>query len=176
MRYLILMDELRQNVPWIAVVVLALISALMIWSPRMSRGWTRRIIRALGGVVLGVAIMAAVLFGFFASLDPPREHFVAVSPDGSRFALLSHSELRDGAATEVTVAPRGCCTRFIAYRYFGNGSDYAGQSSIKWIDNHRLRVEYVRDTSGTQDCASEVGGIVITCVPLPEPVFAKPNR
>jgi hypothetical protein len=132
-------------------------------------------VRALGGTVLGATTVAAVVFGFFSTLDPPREHFVAVSPDGSRFALLSHRELRDGAATEVTVAPHGCCSRFIAYRYFGDGSDYAGQSSIKWIDNHHLKVEYVRDASGTQYCAASVGDIVITCVSRPEPVFPQPN-
>jgi len=176
MRYLLLMDELRQNAPWIAVVVLALISALMIWSPTLSMGWTRRMVRVLGGVVLGITTMAAVLLGFFASLDPPRVHFVAVSPDGLRFALLSHSELHDGAATEIAVAPRGFCTRFIAYRYFGDGSDYVGQRSIKWIDDHHLKVEYVRDATGTQYCAAEVGDVVITCVSRPEPVFAQPNR
>lgn len=177
MRYLILMDELRQNAPWIAVAALVLISALMIWSPRMSKGWARGIIRILGGLVLGIAGMASVLMGVLASFDhPPRERFSAISPDGSRVALLSHSELRDGAATEITVAPRGCCTRFIAYRYFGDGSDYAGQNSIKWIDDRHLRVEYVRDTSGTQDCASVVGDVVITCVARPEPVLEQPNR
>ena len=35
--------------------------------------------------------------------DPPRQRFVFIAADGSRVALLSHSELRDEAATEVTI-------------------------------------------------------------------------
>jgi len=168
MHYLILMDELRQQAHWIVVIALGLVSAVMIWSPRMSKGWTRRITRFAGTVVLSVAASAAVLFGVLAGADSPRQHFVATSADGTRVALLSHSELRDGAATAVTVAPHGCCTRFIAYRYFGDGDDYTGPTSLKWVNDDHLRVEYVRDTSGTQECASTIGDIVVTCVARPE--------
>lgn len=124
--------------------------------------------RVAGIVCLCVASFAGAVFGFFASLDPPREHFLAVSPNGSRVALLSHSELRDGAATEVTVAPYGCCTRLLAYRYFGDGSDYAGPKSLQWIDDHHLKVEYVRDPSGTQVCESQIGDIAVICIPRGE--------
>ena len=164
MHCLILMDDLRQLAPWIAVVALAFVSGMMIWSPVLSKGWTRRITRVVGGLVLGFAILTAILFGFFAVSDSPRQHFVAISPDGPRAALLSHSELRDGAATVVTVAPHGCCTRFVAYHYFGDGDDYTGRDSIEWIDDHHLRVEYVRDASGTQNCASLIGDVVVTCI------------
>lgn len=167
MRYLMLMDELRQQTPWIVVVALGLVSAMMIWSPRSSKGWTRRITRFTGVIVLGIAALVAVLFGVFAGVDPPRQHFVAMSPDGTRAALLSHSELRDGAATEVTVAPHGCCTRFIAYRYYGDGDDYTGPTSLNWVDDKHLRLEYVRDPSGIQECASKFGDIVVTCIVSP---------
>jgi len=169
MRYLILMDELRQSRPWIGVVVLALLSAIMIWSPRISRGWRRVVMRIAGFAFLGIATLAGAMFGLFAGFDQPRQHFVAISPDDSSVALLSHSEFRHGAATEVTVAPHGCCTRFIAYRYVGDGDDGTGPKSMQWLDDKHLKIEYVRDTSSTiQDCVSKIADIVVICAPRSE--------
>jgi hypothetical protein len=164
MRYLILMDDLRQDALWIGIIVLVFVSLMMIWSPRISGGWRRRTTRFVGVALFCMAAATGALAALFATLDPPRQHFSAASPDGSRFALLSHSELRDGASTEVTVAPHGCCSRFLVYRYFGDGDDYVGPTSVRWVDDHHLTVEYVQDGTGTQRCESSVADIVVTCI------------
>jgi hypothetical protein len=169
MLYLIFMNGLRENAPWIVLVFLVCIAGLLIWAPKMSNNWKRRASRIIGSVLLGLLAVFSVPLVFFTSIDPPRQHFRFKSSDGSRVALLSHSETRDSSATEITVNADGCCSRYIAYQYYGDGEDYMGGTSVQWIDNHHLVIRYARDPSGIQECHSKVGDIVILCDPRPEP-------
>lgn len=169
------MDGLRENAPWIVLAFLGCLAGFLIWAPRMPNNWKRMAARALGVVlVLGLALfsLAVVLIGG----GPPRQHFIFTSADRTKVALLSHSELRDSAATEVTVKGAGCCTRYVAYRYFGDGDDYVGANSLEWVDDHHLAIRYVRDPSGMQDCHSHVGDVEVLCEPQPDPFGnAKPD-
>jgi hypothetical protein len=169
MRYLLFMDGLRQNAIWVLLAILLCLATLLIWSPGVSNGWKRRTSRAIGSVLLVMLAIFSIPVIFFSVHAEPREHFGFTTANGSRVALLSHSELRDGAATEVTVKAGGCCSRFIAYRYFGDGDDYMGAKSIEWVDEHHLAIRFVRDPSGTQQCFPKVGDIAILCEPQPDP-------
>jgi hypothetical protein len=169
MRYLLFMDGLRANA-WLIVLAFLLCSAaLLIWAPRMSKNWRRTAVRTLGSVLLGLLLAIVFFIGVAISGDPPRQHVGFTSVTGSRVALLSHSSLRDGAATQVTVKGDSCCRRYIAYDYYGDGDDYMGATSVKWLDDHHLAIQYVRDPSGVQQCHSQVGDVLILCEPQPNP-------
>lgn len=177
MRFLLLMDNLRQNASWAALAFLFCIAVILTWAPRMSNNWKRRAVRALGVILICACLAFFSLDRIFVGADPPREHFIFTSADRTKVALLSHSELRDGAATEVTVKGDGCCTRYVAYRYFGDGDDYAGAKSLEWADDHHLTIRYVRDPSGVQDCRSHIGDVEVLCQLQPEPFGnAKPQE
>ncbi len=170
MRYLIFMDDLRRNAVWIALVLVAILAGLLIRAPWMVRGWKRTAVRTVGALFLSFAVIVAIPAAFFARKDPPAQHFVFRSADGSRVALLSRSETRDSAAAEVTVKGNRCCSRYVAYRYFGDGDDYTGPDSLQWVDDHHLIIRFARDeTSTTQDCRSQIGDITVVCVSRPDP-------
>jgi len=119
MRFLLFMDELRQCAVWAALAFLLCIAVILIWAPRMASGWKRKTVRALGVMLICCGLLFISLVGLFLGGSPPREHLIFLSADRTKVALLSYSELRDSAATEVTVKGNGCCTRYVAYRYFG---------------------------------------------------------
>lgn len=169
MRFLLFMDDLRQNAIWAALAFLLCIAVILTCAPRMSNNWKRKAVRALGVVLICACLAILSLFGIFVGAGPPRQHFIFTSEDKTRVALLSHSELRDGAATEVTVKGDGCCIRYVAYRYSGDGDDYVGSKSLEWIDDHHLTIRYVRDLSGVQDCRSHVSDVEVLCHLQPEP-------
>ena len=62
---------------------------------------------------------------------------------------------------------KGCCSRYIVYRYYGDDDDYMGAKSVEWLDNHHLVIHYARDTSGVQNCESQMADIQIVCDPRP---------
>ena len=140
MRFLLFMDDLRQNAIWAALAFLLCIAVILIWAPRMSNNWKRKAVRVLGVVLICGGLALFGLVGIFVGADSPRQHFIFTSADRTRVALLSHSELRGSAATEVTVKGDGCCTRYVAYRYFGDGEDYVGAKSLEWVDDHHLTI------------------------------------
>jgi hypothetical protein len=171
MRYLLFMDELRENAVWIVLAALLCISVILIRAPRLSRTWKRTVVRTLGSLLLGLVTFISLLFLFFVSHDPPTQRIGFTSKSGARVALLSHSEMRDSSATRVTVKGSGCCSRYIAYKYFGDGEDYVGAQSLKWLDDQHLLIRYARDDSGTQRCSSQAGDVQIVCEQQPAPSF-----
>ena len=170
MRYLLLMDGLRANVAWIVLAFLSCAAALMLWAPQMRKRWTRVAVRALG-VMLLVPIFVFSFLGAFVWHDPPRQRIGFTSRTGARVALLSHSETRDSSATRVTIQGDGCCSQYIAYEYYGDGEDYIGAKSIRWIDDHHLTIEYSLDPTGVQKCYSQAGDVQILCEPQSAPSF-----
>gem|GEM_PF-4593636 len=102
------------------------------------------------------------------------KHTVFASATGARVALLSHSSLRDSAATQVSVK-QGCCRRFIAYEYFGDGDDYMDGRSVTWIDDHHLVIRFAVDPTGQQKCHPYAGDVIVSCEPYPDPTV-QPNR
>jgi hypothetical protein len=164
------MDELRTNAAFIALAVLLCFAGFMIRAPKMSAGWKRKTIRALGSVLFGslLIVSALLVLGFIIFRDPPRQHIQFPSTTGARAALLSHSETRDGAASLVTVKENSCCRRYVAYEYYGDGDDSMDETSIKWIDDHHLVIRYGLDPTGKQDCHSQIGDVQVLCEPQNE--------
>ena len=173
MRYLIIMDELRGVLVWIIPGVLLCLSIYLILSPRVSRGWKRTTLRASGSVLLGVTILAfgVLLLGSLMGASPPREHIVFRSSTGAKVALLSHSSLRDSSDTQVSFKGAGCCSRYIAYEYQGDGDDYMGANSVNWIDDHHLAIRYTLDPFGRQTCRKQLADVDVLCQPQPTPTF-----
>jgi len=175
MRFLLFMDWLREDALWVVLALLFCVAVILIWAPRTPKNWQRWSARALG-VVLFCGVTLVSLTYVVIWKDSPREHFLLRSADGTKIALLSHSEFRDGAATEISVKDGGCCTLHTAYRYFGDGDDYVGAKSLVWVDDHHLAIRYVRDPSGVQDCRSHAGDVTILCEPQRDPFGgAKPS-
>ena len=170
--YLLFMDELRANLLWVVLAFLSCSAGLMIWAPRMQKGWRRVVVRTIGSVLLGLIVLVSPLYAFFASVDPPREHTWFKSKTGTRIALLSHSEFRDASATQVTVKGDSYWQRYVAYDYFGDGDDYIGPTSVKWLDDHHLAITYALDPSGVQQCHSQAGDVQVICDPQPAPSFS----
>ncbi|HVC48513.1 MAG TPA: hypothetical protein VND90_14835 [Terracidiphilus sp.] len=103
MRFLLFMDWLRENAPWIVIAAAALASLTLMRSPKITNRWMVKVARLIGVGLICLTTLAAALLavGDLIFSDPPSQHFEAVSPDGSKFALLSHSELRDSAVHVV---------------------------------------------------------------------------
>ena len=164
------MDGLRAGVVWIVWTVILGLALYLIWAPKLVRGWRKSAMRVAGTLLAIVFVCASLVLGagFLMVADPPREHTGVVSAIGGRVALLSHSSLRDGAATKVSVK-QGCCRRFIAYEYFGDGDDYMDGRSVQWIDDHHLAIRFAVDPTGQQTCRPKVGDVNVSCQPQPDP-------
>lgn len=173
MHFLIFMDYLREILVWIIPGFVLCLSVYLILFPRVSRGWKRTTLRISGSALLVVTILAlGVLFlGSLMGADPPREHLGFTSITGEKVALLSHSSLRDSSNTKVTFKDKGCCSRYIAYEYQGDGDDYMGADSVKWIDDHHLVIRYALDPAGRQSCKTQLADVQILCQPQPTPTF-----
>src|ERR1700722_8981403 len=135
MQFLIFMDSLRAGVVWIIWAAILGLAFYLIWAPKIMRGWRKTAMRVVGALLAIVFVCVSLVLGIgtLMGADPPREHTGFTSPTGERVALLSHSSLRDGATTQLSVK-QGCCRRFIAYDYFGDGDDYMDGRSVQWID------------------------------------------
>jgi hypothetical protein len=173
MYYLLFMDELRRVIVSITPVLLLCLSAYLIWSPRASTGWKKTVLRTSGSLLLvATALICVVLsFGALMGADAATEHFVSRSATGAKVALLSHTSLRDSSATRVAFIGKGCCRRYIAYDYQGDGDDYTGAGSVSWIDDRHLIIRYAVDPSGFQTCRTQLADVQILCEPQPTPVF-----
>jgi hypothetical protein len=170
MHFLIFMDGLRTDVVWITWAVLLGLALYLIRAPKMVRSWQKNAMRGVGMLFLVVFVCVSLVLGVGVVLgaDPPREHIGFISASGARVALLSHSSLRDGAATQVSVK-EGCCRRLIAYEYFGDGDDYMDGGSVQWVDDHHLAIRYAVDPSGQQTCRPRIGDVMVSCEPHPDP-------
>ena len=128
--------------------------------------------RVAGAFLAFVFLCASLVLGVgvLAGADPPREHTAFLSVTGQRVALLSHSSLRDSAATQVSVKV-GCCRKFIAYEYFGDGDDYMDTTSVRWTDDHHLAIRFAVDPTGQQTCRPKVRDVIVSCEPHPDPTL-----
>ena len=164
------MDDLRAAVVWMVWAAILALALYLIWAPKILRGWRRNAMRVAGTLlaVVFVCISLVLGVGVLMGADPPREHTGVISATGARVALLSHSSLRDSAATQVSVK-QGCCRRFIAYEYFGDGDDYMNGRSVWWTDDHHLAIRFAVDPTGQQTCRPRVGDVTVLCQPQPDP-------
>ena len=170
MHFLIFMDGLRGDVLWIIWATMLGLPVYLIWAPKIARGWRKNVMRVAGTLLAVVfGCLSLVLgVGILMGADPPREHQGFISATGVRVALLSHSSFRDAAASQVSLK-QGCCRRFIAYEYFGDGDDYMDGRSVQWIDDHHLAIRFAVDPTGQQTCHPKVGDVTVSCEPRPDP-------
>jgi hypothetical protein len=176
MRYLVLMDVVSQNWRevglWLGLALLAWLAIYLIRSPRMAKSLTKTAVRTVGVllvVVVGLSscgLMLGTMLG-----NAPRERTAFTSSSGNRVALVSHSSYRDFTTTQVAVKGVGCCSRYIAYDYEGDGDDYMQGKPLTWIDDHKLVIRYSTDATGTQVCHAQVDDIKIICEERPAPSF-----
>lgn len=176
MDYLLLSDYLSQNWRtggiWTGLALLGCLAIYFIRSRRMPKGWKKTALRTTGVVLIVVVGLSSCAFSLVIGVgSTPREHTVFPSGTGDRIALLSHSSYRDFSKTQVAVSTGGCCRRYIAYDYQGDGDDYTGADSVTWIDDHRLVIRYAEDVSGTQVCHAQIGDVSVICEARPAPTF-----
>jgi hypothetical protein len=176
MRYLIFMDVVSQNWRevgfWLGLAVLASIAIYLVRSPHMANSFKKTTARTLGALlVVGVGLSSCALMLGTMLGHAPRERTAFASGSGEQVALVSHSSYRDFTTTQVAIKPSGCCTRYIAYDYAGDGDDYMQANAVTWIDEHKIVIRFSTDTSGTQLCRPQVGDIQVICEARPAPVF-----
>jgi hypothetical protein len=181
MDYLLLADYLSQNWRadgiWAGLALLAYVAIYFIRSPRMAKGWKKVALRTTGVLLIVVVGLSSCVFSLGILMgNAPREHVEFTSRTGNQVALLSHSSYRDFTTTQVSVKAPGCCGRYIAYDYQGDGDDYVGATSIEWIDDHSLVIRYSLDPSGVQVCHTQVGDVTVVCKSHPVPVFDNKGR
>lgn len=181
MDYLLFTDYVSENWRadsiWVSLILLACLAGYCIASRRIPKGRKGIALRTSGVLLL---IFVGLFFFVFLLVtlmgNATREHVEFTSKTGQKVALLSHSSYRDFATTQVSVKGPGCCSRYIAYNYEGDGDDYMGEKSVNWIDDHILVIRYSLDPSGVQVCRTQVGDITVICESHPTPVFDKSGR
>jgi hypothetical protein len=58
----------------------------------------------------------------------------------------------------------GCCRQFAVYQY--DGPSDLQDTTIVWLDDTHLRIEYRADVDHYQHCTSQVADVTIICAPL----------
>ena len=172
MLFLQITNSLDSSHPFIAILFTFLIGFAMIWAPSLAKSHLRTAVRVTGGLLCLPMILLAFLAVIFNRNDPTLRTFYK-SSDGSRVAYLYHTELRDSAATRVSVRV-GCCTRVLVYEYFGSGSDYVDSPNsrpVEWLDASHIVVRYAVDNSVSQVCHPQAGDVQVICEPHNSPVF-----
>jgi hypothetical protein len=177
MRYLVFMDFVNQNWRvvglWLGLAMLAWLAIYLIRSPHMQQSIRRTAVRTAGALLIFVVGLSSCTLTFGTMMgNAPRERTAFKSDGSDRVALVSHSSYRDFTTTQVAVALSGCCSRYIAYDYEGDGDDWVEAGAISWINDHKLIIRYAIDTSGRQVCRSQVGDIQVVCEARPAPVFS----
>jgi len=181
MDYLLFTDYISQNWLadgiWVGLILLACLGCYCIVSRRIPKGWKGIALRTSGVLLLLlVGLFSCVFLLVTLMAYAPREHVQFTSKTGQNVALLSHSNYRDAATTQVSVKAPGCCSRYIAYDYQGDGDDYMGATSVDWIDDNTLVIRYSLDPSSHQVCHTQAGDITVICKSDPAPIFDKNGR
>lgn len=146
---------------WPAPVVAVIV--LLIWAPGVRWRWLRIVLRVVGGTA---ALCMLVIVGLGMALDsgnPKAQTHTVTSPNGSHDATLTFEAGflgRDFSRVEIT--KRGCCQHFTAYEYAGP-SDSQG-TTVAWVDDAHLQIEYRADPNRYQHCESHVADVSIICV------------
>ncbi len=139
--------------------------ALSLWAPGLKWRWLRIAFRVAGGVAL-LYVLAIVAIGMLLSSgDPKPQYRTIISPNGMYQATLTYQAGflgRDNSRVELTKTGR--CRHFAVYDYEGPSS-LAG-TTMRWLDNSHLEVEYRADPNRYQECASKASGVRIVCVPM----------
>jgi hypothetical protein len=151
---------------WLAepAVVLVII-AMLLWAPGIRQRWLQIALRVVGwaAALIVVAIMGLAVLLF--SGDPKPQYRTLNSPNGlHQVTLMYQPGFLGRDFTSVDLTSKGCCEHFTAYEYEGP-SDMNG-TTILWLDNSHLQIEYYTDHERYQHCEAKVADVTITCTPL----------
>jgi hypothetical protein len=143
-------------------VVVAVI-ALLIWAPIIKWRWVRIVFRVLGGTA-ALYVLVIVGIGMALNTGSHPQYRTVTSPNGLHQATLMYQGGflgRDISIVEIT--RKGCCRHLTAYEYEGP-ADLQG-TTLVWLDDSHLRIEYHSDSDRYQRCEARVGDITIICTP-----------
>lgn len=145
--------------PGLVLVVIV----LLLWAPAIRWRWLRILLRIVGG---GSAALLVLVASVAFLLSGPKPKYRALdSPNGLNRATLMYASGflgRDFSSVELT--KKGFCKHFTAYKYDGP-SDLTGTTLI-WLDDSHLQIQYHADPSRYQHCETRAADITITCTPL----------
>jgi hypothetical protein len=147
---------------WPALVLAVVV--LLIWAPAVRWRWLRIVLRVLGGMA-ALYILMVVGIGMALNGNSKPQYRTVMSPKGSHEATLKYEGGflgRDFSSVEIK--RQDCCQRFTAYEYEGP-SDLTG-TSLLWLDESHLQIQYHADPNRYQRCKTRVADVVITCAPL----------
>jgi len=153
--------ELRWLV-WPAVILTIIV--VLIWAPGIKRRWLQIVLRVIGGTALA-CVCIVVGMGIVLNSGMKTQYRTVTSPSGSHHATLGYTAGFLGRDfSSVTVTKNGCCQHFAAYQYEGP-SDLQSTTMV-WLDETHLRIEYQADVGRYQQCKSRVADVTIICAPL----------
>ncbi len=150
---------------WMAepALVLAVI-VLLIWTPAVKWRWLRIVLRVFGGTAALFVLVTVGLGMALNSGNPKPQYRTVTSPNGSHDATLTYQAGflgRDFSSVKIT--KKGCCQHFTAYEYAGP-SDLTS-TTVVWVDDSHLRIEFRADPDRYQHCESHVADVTIICRP-----------
>jgi hypothetical protein len=132
--------------------------------PGVTRRWLQIVLRVIGGTALA-CIFIVVGMGILLNAGMKTQYRTVTSPSGSHHATLAYTAGFLGRDFSViTVTKNGCCQHFAAYRY--DGPSDLQDTTIVWLDDTHLRIEYRADVDRYQQCKSQVADVTIICAPL----------
>ncbi len=140
------------------------IIVVLIWAPGVKRRWLQMVLRVIGGTALA-CIFIVVGLGILLNSGMKTQYRTVTSPGGSHHATLGYSAGFLGRDfSSVTVTKNGCCQQFAVYQY--DGPSDSQDTTIVWLDDTHLRIEYRADVDHFQQCTSQVADVTIICAPL----------
>jgi len=148
---------------WPAVVLAIIV--VLIWAPGIKRRWLQIVLRVLGGAAVACILVVVAIGVALSSGGPKTQYRTVTSPSGSHHATLTYDAGFLGRDfSVVTVTKNGGCQQFTAYEY--EGPSDLQSTTMLWLDETHLRVEYRADPDRYQQCKSRVADVTITCAPL----------
>ena len=137
------------------------IVVLLLWAPAIKWRWLRILLRIVGGAA-ALFVLVAASIGLLLCCSAKPQYRTLDSPTGLRRATLKYESGflgRDFSSVEIT--KKGFCKHFTAYEYDGP-SDLTSTTLI-WLDDSHLQIQYHADRSRYQHCETRVA---VTCPPF----------
>jgi hypothetical protein len=135
---------------------------LLLWAPAVGWRWLRIVLRMVGGAA-AILVLVLVSIGWLRSGKP--KYRTLDSPNGLNRATLEYESGflgRDFSSVELT--KNGFCKRFTAYEY--DGPSDLTSTTLLWLDDSHLQIQYRADPNRYQHCETRVADIIIACTPL----------
>jgi hypothetical protein len=145
--------------PGLVLVVIV----LLLWAPAIRWRWLRILLRIVGGSA-ALFVLVGASIGLLLSGDPKPHYRTLDSPNAlNRATLMYESGFLGRDFSSIELTKKGFCKHFTAYEYAGP-SDLTVTTLI-WLDDSHLQIEYHADPDRYRHCEARVGDIIITCTP-----------